>query len=146
MKKNLKYLALAGLVLASLIHYGCPAIFGYNITGVWAIFASYTLGGSDNWTVSFDGDRKSGICTLTGNGGSITGTYQVNGKDVDFEVSAFDGLIIFQGTFTGRNSMGGDGTLIIYSPDSPLAKILGRQARSHSLSVSETFVWTGDKN
>jgi hypothetical protein len=145
MKKNLKYLALVGLVLAFLIHYGCPAFFGYNITGVWAIFATYTQGGNDDWTVSFDGDRKSGSCTLSGGGTTITGTYQVNGKDVDFEVSASDGLIIFQGTFTDRNSMGGDGTLLLYSPESPLAKLLGRQARSNALSESWTFVWTGDK-
>jgi hypothetical protein len=95
MKKNTKYLAIAALVLSIVINYGCPGIFGYNVVGTWAVTATYDVGGTENWTISFAGDKKTGTVTLTGGGDSITGTYSVDGKNIDFEVSASDGIISF---------------------------------------------------
>ncbi|MGD2245979.1 MAG: hypothetical protein PVI11_05475 [Candidatus Aminicenantes bacterium] len=146
MEKKINDLALFGLVLAILINCGCPAIFGYNIIGNWWVTVAYTVGGEDSWDVTFSGDRNSGSCTLTGGGVTIAGTYTVTGKDVDIEFTASDGLIVFTGSFESRNAMSGNGTLLLYSPSSPLfSKLMNRQARSALKSESYPFTWYGEK-
>ncbi len=143
----MKYLAILALVLTIVINYGCPSLFGYNIVGVWMITGSYDVGGSDDWTVTFAGDKKSGSVTLTSGSNSISGTYEVDGKNADFEVSASDGVISFSGTFTNNKEMSGTGTVLFYSSaSSVLSKMMKRQAKAAAQSESYSFDWVGTKN
>jgi hypothetical protein len=135
MKKSTKYLAIAALALSIVISYGCPGIFGYNIVGSWSIAAIYDAGGTDNWSVTF-----------TGNGATITGTYSVNGKNMDFEVTAVDGMISFSGTFSTNKKMSGTGTLLLYADaSSVLSSMMNRKTRAAAQSESYAFDWTGTK-
>ena len=146
MKKNTKYLAIVALVLSIVINYGCPGIFGYNIVGTWSFEATYDVGGTDNWTISFGGDKKTGTVTLTGNGASITGTYAVNGKNIDFEVSEVDGIISFAGTFSSNKEMTGNGTLLFYADaSSVISNMMKRQTRAAAQSESFAFNWIATK-
>lgn len=147
MKKNTKYLTIFVLALCIVINYGCPSIFGYNIIGTWSVAATYALGGTDNWTVSFVGDKKSGTVTLSGYGTSLTGTFEVDGKNIDFDVSASDGIISFAGTISNNEEMNGTGTVLFYSDASGfLSNLMKRHARTAAQSVSFAFDWVGTKN
>ena len=146
MKKSTKYLAIFALVLSIVVNYGCPGIFGYNIVGTWSFTATYDVGGTDNWAVSFGGDKQTGIVTLTGDGASITGTYAVDGKNIDFEVSEVDGIISFTGTFTSNKEMTGTGSLLFYADaSSVLSNMMKRQARAAAQSESYAFDWIATK-
>jgi hypothetical protein len=146
MKKSTKYLAITALVLSIVINYGCPGFFGYNVVGTWSFTATYDVGGTENWTITFAGDKKTGAVTLTSNGDSITGTYMVNGKDIDFDVSASDGIITFAGTFDNNKEMSGFGTVLLYADaSSVLSNMMRRQARAAALSESFAFDWIGIK-
>jgi len=146
MKMSTKSMVILALVLSIVINYGCPGFFGYNIVGTWSVTATYDEGGTDNWTVSFGGDRKTGTVTLTSNGASITGTYAINGKSIDFEVSEVDGIISFTGTFSSNKEMTGTGSLLFYADTSSvLSNMMKRQARAAAPSESYAFEWIGTK-
>jgi len=146
MKKSTKSIAIFALVLTIVINYGCPGFFGYNIVGTWSFTITYDVGGTENWTITFAGDKKTGTVTLTSDGSSIPGTYAVDGKNIDFEVSASDGIIIFTGTFTNNKEMSGNGTLLYFADvSSVLSNMMKRQTRAAVQSESYAFDWVGTK-
>lgn len=139
-------MAIFVLVLSIVISFGCPGFFGYNIVGTWSVTATYDVGGTENWTITFAGDRQTGTVTLTSEGTSITGTYAVDRKNFDFEVSASDGIISFTGTFTNNKEMSGTGNVLIFADaSSVLSKMMRRQARASAQSESYAFDWLGTK-
>lgn len=139
-------MAIFALAVSIMINYGCPSVFGYNIVGTWRVTATYDVGGTEDWTISFAGDKKTGTVTLTSDGVSLTGTYRVDGKNVDFEVNASDGIITFTGTFTNNKEMSGTGTLLFFADvSSVLRNMMKRQARAAAQSESWTFTWIGIK-
>lgn len=146
MKKRTKYLPIFALAVSIMINYGCPSVFGYNIVGTWSVSVTYDVGGTEDYTISFAGDKKTGTTTLTSDGVSISGTYAVDGKNIDIEVNASDGIITFTGTFTNNKEMSGNGTLLFFADaSSVLRNMMKRQARAAAQSESWTFTWIGTK-
>lgn len=144
MKKSTKYLAITALILSIVINYGCPGIFGYNVVGTWSVTATFGVEDTEDYTISFAGDKKSGTVTWTAFGYSLTGTYAVNGKNIDFEVGDANELQSFSGTFTNNKEMSGTGVLLFYGDASPdLRNMKRRQARSAAQSETHMFDWFG---
>ncbi|MBN1186605.1 MAG: hypothetical protein JXB49_30290, partial [Bacteroidales bacterium] len=77
----------------------------YDITGAWAL--NYTLQGdtAKSTTITFSGDKTSG--TFSGLG--YTGTYTVDGKNVEF---IFPSSTRYSGSFTDTQNM--SGTILNY--------------------------------
>lgn len=147
MKKSTKFGVGLALLISIFINYGCPGLFGYNIVGTWAAVASFLDGGTGNWTISFAGDKKTGTVNFTDGQNTLDGTYSVDGKNIDFDVSASDGIITFVGTFQKKDEMSGSGTLILYSENSTLfQKIVKRQAKAAAQSDSYAFDWTATRH
>lgn len=147
MKKSTKYLAIFALVLTIVINYGCPGVFGYNIVGTWSILATFGVNDTEDYIVSFAGDKKTGTVTWTGFGYSLTGTYAVDGKNIDFEVSSSEELQTFTGTFTGNKEMSGNGVWLVYgNASSPMSNRMRRHARAAGQSESYSFDWVGTRN
>jgi hypothetical protein len=147
MKKSTKYLAIAALVLSIVVNYGCPGIFGYNVVGTWTVSATFADNDTESYTITFAGDKKAGTVTWTAYGYSLTGTYAVNGKNINFEVGDSEELDSFSGVFDKKDEMHGTGTLLWYSDASPDARKMKRkQTRAAALSESYTFTWIGFKN
>jgi len=149
MKKSTKYLAIMALFLSIVINYGCPGIFGYNVVGTWSVTATFDIDNeTEDYTISFAGDKKSGTVTWTAFGYSLSGTYSVNGKNITFEVGDEWELDSFTGTFNKKDEMSGTGTLLWYSDASPDARKMKRmQTRmTNAQSESYTFTWIGFRN
>ena len=149
MKKSTKYMAIMALFLSIVINYGCPGIFGYNVVGTWSVTATYDLDNeTEDYTITFVGDKKSGTVTWTAFGYSLTGTYSVSGKNIDFEVGDSVELQSFSGTFNKKDEMSGTGTLLWYSDAAPEARKMKRMQRRMASAQSEsfTFTWIGYKN
>ncbi len=142
----MKILAVFAVVLTILINYGCPAIFGYNIVGTWSVTATFGPDDTEDYTMSFAGDKKAGTVTWTAFGYSLTGTYSVSGKNVTFEVSDADESQTFSGTFDKKDEMSGTGTLTFYfvDPPSDVRKMKRRQART-AADLSYDYTWVGLK-
>ncbi len=145
MKKSVRYLAITALILSIVINYGCPGIFGYNIVGTWSVTATFGPGDTEDYTMSFAGDKKTGTVTWTAFGYSLTGTYTVSGKNVDFEVSDSGEMETFTGVFDNKDTMSGTGILTFFeAAASDFRKMKRRQARA-VLEDSYNFTWTGTK-
>lgn len=147
MKKSTKFIAILALVLSIVINYGCPGIFGYNIVGTWSVRATFGVDDTENYIISFAGDRKTGTVTWTAFGYSLTGTYAIDGKNIDFEVSSSDELQTFTGTFSNNKEMSGTGVWLVYGDAaSVLSNTMRRQARAVAKSDSFAFNWVGTRN
>ncbi len=147
MKKSTKAIAIFALVLTIVINYGCPGLFGYNLVGTWSVRATFGVDDIEDYIMSFAGDKKTGTVTWTAFNYSLTGTYSVNGKNVDFEVSSSEELQTFTGTFTNNKEMSGTGVWLIYGDvASVLSKTMRRQARAVTKSDSFPFEWVGTRN
>lgn len=144
MKKSTKFLAFAALLACILINYGCPAIFGYNIVGSWNVTAAFDFDSyTEDYVMTFAGDRKTGTVTWEAFGYTLDGTYAVDGKNVDFDVSDAYEIQTFTGTFSNKDEMSGTGVWLVYG-DAPadLNRIMRRQARAAAASESYSFTWT----
>ncbi len=147
MKKGTKYLAIFALVLTIVINYGCPGVFGYNIVGTWSILATFGVDDTEDYIISFAGDKKIGTATWTAFDYSLTGTYAVDGKNIDFEVSSSDELQTFTGSFTGNKEMSGTGVWLVYgNASSRMSNRMRRHAKAEGQSQSYTFDWVGTRN
>ncbi len=147
MKKSTKHLAIFALVLAIVINYGCSGLFGYNIVGTWSILATFGVNDTEDYIISFAGDKKTGTVTWTAFGYSLTGTYAIDGKNIDFEVSNSDELQTFEGTFTDNKEMSGNGVWLVYGNASPSQNNrMRRHAREAGQSESYAFDWVGTRN
>ena len=146
MKKSTKYLAITALILSIVINYGCPGIFGYNVVGTWSVTATFGVEDTEDYTISFAGDKKSGTVTWTAFGYSLSGTYAVNGKNIDFDVGDSTELQTFSGTFANNKEMSGNGTWLLYGDASSDSRnIKRRQTRIAAQSASYAFDWVGTK-
>ena len=78
---------------------------------------------------------------------TLTGTYTVNGKNIDFEIGDDLELQTFTGTFDGKDEMSGDGVYLIYGDASPqvLNNRMRRQARAVADSETWNFTWIGTR-
>ena len=77
----------------------------YDIMGTWDV--NFTgVSGLSSFTIIFSGARKTGTWTLSG--WTDTGSYTVDGKNVQFQFSGEDWIWI--GTFTGKDTMSGNHT------------------------------------
>ena len=109
MKKATRILAIFFLVIGFSLFYGCAV--PYNVLGVWTITLSFPGGGIKTFSVTFGGQIKEGSLTLSGGGWNATGTYEVDNKTIDFEVSSAEGIITFTGTMDSDNEMRGTATM-----------------------------------
>lgn len=78
----------------------------YDITGTWAVTTIWNGDIPTPFTLVFTGTKKSGTFL---EGPHYTGTYTVDGKETIWKYDA-NPLLIFSGTFTGKDSI--EGTMV----------------------------------
>ena len=127
MKNNTKPIAIFAIVLSIMINCGCPGLLEYDIRGIWSIMAAFSVNDTKNWDISFTGDGTRGTVFLVAFDYRRSGTFVVDGKNIDIEVIGSGAIISFRGTITNNKYMTGNGTSFY---------------QMGSLSFNDAFTWT----
>ena len=112
MKEHIKVFTFALFFVSVLLAAGCDGVPCYDIRGTWDITNFDTEGSFyTSMAFGFTGDMGEGALCLTTGWGTLTGSYEVHGKDVffsyDTQVDCIPYMDEFTGRFTDKDNMSG---------------------------------------